>query len=98
YVYGESSHSHHRHVPTSPEEAWSEGGPGPGHSVVCFLLGLTFITEGGIIPFRIVDGYGANGSIFLFIACLETIIIGWVYGADRFYDNIEDMIGYRPNP
>ncbi|CAB1430241.1 unnamed protein product [Pleuronectes platessa] len=67
-------------------------------SVVCFLLGLPFITEGGIIPFGIVDSYGANGSIFLFIACLETIIIGWVYGADRFYDNIEDMIGYRPNP
>ncbi|XP_062239348.1 sodium- and chloride-dependent betaine transporter-like [Platichthys flesus] len=67
-------------------------------AVVCFLLGLPFITEGGIVPFEIVDSYGANGSIFLFISCLETVIIGWVYGADRFYDNIEDMIGYRPNP
>ncbi|XP_034434392.1 sodium- and chloride-dependent betaine transporter-like isoform X2 [Hippoglossus hippoglossus] len=67
-------------------------------AVVCFLLGLTFITEGGIIPFQIVDGFGANGSILLVISCLETVIIGWVYGADRFYDNIEDMIGYRPNP
>ncbi|XP_019947904.2 sodium- and chloride-dependent betaine transporter-like [Paralichthys olivaceus] len=67
-------------------------------AVVCFLLGLTFITEGGIIAFHLVDQYGTSEIIFLFISCLETIIIGWVYGADRFYDNIEDMIGYPPNP
>ncbi|KAG7252394.1 hypothetical protein CRUP_023144 [Coryphaenoides rupestris] len=27
-----------------------------------------------------------------------TPVIGWVYGADRFMDNIEDMIGYKPFP
>eukprot|EP00064_Thunnus_orientalis_P007498 superscaffoldBa00000839_g7519 len=28
----------------------------------------------------------------------ESVIIGWIYGAQRFYDNIEDMIGYKPLP
>uniref|UniRef100_A0A672HGB7 Transporter n=1 Tax=Salarias fasciatus TaxID=181472 RepID=A0A672HGB7_SALFA len=67
-------------------------------AVFCFLLGLPFISEGGIILFTVVDSYGVSGIVLLVIACFETIVIGWVYGADRFYDNIEDMIGYRPFP
>lgn len=67
-------------------------------AVVCFLLGLPLISEGGIVLFQLMDTYGASGITLLFIACAETVVIGWVYGADRFYDNIEDMIGYRPLP
>uniref|UniRef100_A0A3Q0R8J1 Transporter n=1 Tax=Amphilophus citrinellus TaxID=61819 RepID=A0A3Q0R8J1_AMPCI len=65
-------------------------------AVVCFCLGLPFITEGGIFLFQLVDTYGPSGISLLVIACVECIVIGWVYGADRFYDNIEDMIGYPP--
>lgn len=67
-------------------------------AVFCFLLGLPFVSEGGILLFTLVDTYGVSGIVLLIIACFETIVIGWVYGADRFYDNIEDMIGYRPFP
>ncbi|VDI03191.1 Hypothetical predicted protein [Mytilus galloprovincialis] len=28
---------------------------------------------------------------------MESIVIGWVFGADKFYDIIELMIGYRIN-
>lgn len=35
-VRGEPCHSHHRHVPTSAEEARRQRGPGSGHR--CFLL------------------------------------------------------------
>ncbi|XP_058480129.1 sodium- and chloride-dependent betaine transporter-like [Solea solea] len=66
--------------------------------VVCFLLGLPFITEGGLLLFYLVDHFAMNVTCYFFIACFETVIIGWVYGADRFLDNIEDMIGYRPYP
>ncbi|XP_017270307.1 sodium- and chloride-dependent GABA transporter 2 [Kryptolebias marmoratus] len=67
-------------------------------AVVCFLLGLTFVTEGGIYFFQLVDYFGPSGISLLLIACAETIVVSWIYGADRFYDNIEDMIGYRPLP
>ncbi|XP_036374318.1 sodium- and chloride-dependent betaine transporter-like [Megalops cyprinoides] len=66
--------------------------------VACFLLALPLVTEAGGEIFFLIEVFGASGTNLLFIACLETVIIGWVYGADRFYDNIEDMIGYRPFP
>ncbi|XP_066523176.1 sodium- and chloride-dependent GABA transporter 2-like isoform X2 [Hoplias malabaricus] len=66
--------------------------------VVCFLLGLPLVTNGGIHLFKLVDTYGPSGTNLLYIACFETIVIAWVYGADRFYDNIADMIGYPPMP
>ncbi|KAM4570035.1 sodium- and chloride-dependent GABA transporter 2-like [Odontesthes bonariensis] len=65
-------------------------------AVVCFLLGLPFITEGGIHLFYLVDYFGPSGTNLFLIAIAETIVVSWVYGADRFYDNIEDMIGYAP--
>lgn len=67
-------------------------------AVICFLLGLLFVSEGGIVLFYLVDNFGVSGVVLLVIACFETVVIGWVYGADRFLDNIEDMIGYRPFP
>ncbi|XP_044041785.1 sodium- and chloride-dependent GABA transporter 2-like [Siniperca chuatsi] len=67
-------------------------------AAVCFLLGLPLVTEGGIVLFQLIDTYGPSGTSLLIIACFETIVIAWVYGADRFYDNIEDMIGYPPFP
>lgn len=66
--------------------------------VVLFLLGLPFISEGGIALFHVVDTYGPSDTTFFIIACFEAVVIAWVYGADRFINNIEDMIGYKPNP
>ncbi|XP_017350036.1 sodium- and chloride-dependent GABA transporter 2 isoform X3 [Ictalurus punctatus] len=65
-------------------------------AVVCFLLGLPLVTRGGLHLFKLIDMYGPSGTNLLLIACFETLVIGWVYGADRFFDNIEDMIGYPP--
>ncbi|KAJ8245619.1 hypothetical protein GJAV_G00272690 [Gymnothorax javanicus] len=67
-------------------------------AVGCFLLGLVLVTNGGIHIFTLIDQYGPSGTSLLFIACFETLVIGWVYGANRFYDNIQDMIGYQPFP
>lgn len=66
--------------------------------VVSFLIGLVMVTEGGLYIFQLFDYYACSGMTLLLFAFLQSVCIGWVYGADRFYDNIEDMIGYRPLP
>ncbi|XP_048872468.1 sodium- and chloride-dependent GABA transporter 2-like isoform X2 [Brienomyrus brachyistius] len=67
-------------------------------SVGCFLIGLVMVTEGGLYIFQLFDYYACSGMTLLIFAILQSICIGWVYGANRLYNNIEDMIGYRPLP
>ncbi|XP_078529839.1 sodium- and chloride-dependent GABA transporter 2-like isoform X2 [Lissotriton helveticus] len=67
-------------------------------SIFSYLIGLVMLTEGGMYVFQLFDYYAASGMCLLFVAISETICIGWVYGADKFYDDIEHMIGYRPLP
>uniref|UniRef100_A0A8C9C3Q6 Sodium- and chloride-dependent GABA transporter 2 n=1 Tax=Phocoena sinus TaxID=42100 RepID=A0A8C9C3Q6_PHOSS len=69
-----------------------------GVSVTSFLVGLVMLTEGGMYVFQLFDYYAASGMCLLFVAIFESLCVAWAYGAGRFYDNIEDMIGYRPWP
>ncbi|XP_032361038.1 sodium- and chloride-dependent GABA transporter 2 isoform X1 [Etheostoma spectabile] len=69
-----------------------------GVVVFSFFMGLIMLMEGGMYVFQLFDYYAASGMCLLFMSIFETVCIAWVYGADRFYDNIEDMIGYRPGP
>uniref|UniRef100_H2Y7N3 Transporter n=1 Tax=Ciona savignyi TaxID=51511 RepID=H2Y7N3_CIOSA len=62
-----------------------------------FLVGLVFVTKGGIYVFEIFNNYAVSGIALLFLVTMECIGIGWVYGADRFYDNLKEMIGYYPS-
>ncbi|KAM9823964.1 sodium- and chloride-dependent betaine transporter-like [Neosynchiropus ocellatus] len=65
---------------------------------LCFLLGLPFVTQGGIILFHVIDQYGPSGISLLLIAGFESVAVAWIYGADRFLDNIKDMTGFVPYP
>uniref|UniRef100_A0A8P4GDF2 Transporter n=1 Tax=Dicentrarchus labrax TaxID=13489 RepID=A0A8P4GDF2_DICLA len=67
-------------------------------SVVSFFIGLVMVTEGGLYIFQVFDYYACSGMTLLLFATLQSLCIGWVYGADRFYENIEEMIGYKPFP
>ncbi|XP_022102535.1 sodium- and chloride-dependent creatine transporter 1-like [Acanthaster planci] len=66
--------------------------------VVCFLTflsGLIFVTNGGMYVFKLYDYYAVSYPLFL-IGAVESVVIAWVYGANRFYDNMEHMMGVRP--
>ncbi|KAM9522805.1 sodium- and chloride-dependent taurine transporter-like isoform 2-T10 [Salvelinus alpinus] len=64
--------------------------------IMLLLLGLD--SQGGMYVFQLFDYYAASGVCLLWVAFFECIAVAWVYGVDNFYDAIEDMIGYRPNP
>lgn len=65
---------------------------------VCFVIDLSMLTEGGMYVFQLFDYYSASGMTLLWQAFWECIVISWVYGGDRFMDDIARMIGYRPFP
>nr|XP_046267391.1 sodium- and chloride-dependent GABA transporter 2-like isoform X1 [Scatophagus argus] len=65
---------------------------------VCCLLGLSLVTEGGMYLLQLLDHHVCSGTTLLLLSLFQSVSISWVYGADRFYSNIADMIGYHPNP
>ncbi|KAM4547483.1 sodium- and chloride-dependent GABA transporter 2-like [Fundulus diaphanus] len=69
--------------------------------VICCIscmFGLLLVTEGGIYLLQLLDHHVCSGTTLLLLSFCQSISIGWVYGTDRFYDNITEMIGYRPFP
>uniref|UniRef100_A0A4W4HBN0 Transporter n=1 Tax=Electrophorus electricus TaxID=8005 RepID=A0A4W4HBN0_ELEEL len=60
-----------------------------------FLVALLCITKGGIYIFTLLDTYAAGTSI-LFGVLVEAIGVSWFYGVDRFSEDIERMMGFKP--
>ncbi|CAH3167400.1 unnamed protein product, partial [Pocillopora meandrina] len=48
--------------------------------------------------FQLFDHYSGSGSVLLLVVICECLAIGWLYGRNRFYDNMESMLGFRINP
>ncbi|XP_034028465.1 sodium- and chloride-dependent creatine transporter 1 [Thalassophryne amazonica] len=66
--------------------------------IICFLIDMSMVTEGGMYVFQLFDNYSASGITLLWQAFWECVVIAWVYGADRFMDDVARMIGYQPLP
>ncbi|XP_066245974.1 sodium-dependent dopamine transporter [Euwallacea similis] len=60
-----------------------------------FCVGLASCSQGGFYFFQLLDRYAAGYSM-LFAVFFETVVVSWIYGTQRFCDDIEDMIGFRP--
>ncbi|XP_064418086.1 sodium- and chloride-dependent creatine transporter 1-like [Latimeria chalumnae] len=64
--------------------------------LVAFIIDLSMVTQGGIYVFYLFDYYSASGMMLLWQTFWQSVILAWVYGAERFMDDITYMIGYRP--
>uniref|UniRef100_H2YVB6 Transporter n=1 Tax=Ciona savignyi TaxID=51511 RepID=H2YVB6_CIOSA len=69
-------------------------------ALVCLLfmiLGLPLLTNGGIYVFQLFNNYAVSGIALLWLAFFQSIAIGWVYGVDRYFENVKSMVGYYPS-
>ncbi|XP_056433843.1 sodium-dependent neutral amino acid transporter B(0)AT2-like [Gadus chalcogrammus] len=67
-----------------------------GGSVLGFLIGLLFTQRCGNYFVSMFDDYTATLPLIMVVVC-ETFSVSWLYGADRFLDDIEGMLGWRPS-
>ncbi|XP_055892033.1 sodium- and chloride-dependent glycine transporter 2-like isoform X2 [Biomphalaria glabrata] len=65
------------------------------YSCILFLLALPLACRGGIYLFQLMDWYIASFSTAA-IGLLQTVAVAWIYGAERFMDDIQLMMGRRP--
>ncbi|KAG8231001.1 hypothetical protein J437_LFUL010017 [Ladona fulva] len=61
-----------------------------GTCAVCFVAGIPMCFDGGVYLFTLLDWNTAAWSI-LIIGLAETILVGWVYGSEKFMENISEM-------
>ncbi|KAJ8272325.1 hypothetical protein COCON_G00111840 [Conger conger] len=61
-----------------------------------FVLGFPMITESGMYMLQLVDTYAASYSLVI-IAIFELVGVSYIYGLQRFCEDIEMMIGFQPN-
>ncbi|XP_061654182.1 sodium- and chloride-dependent GABA transporter 3-like isoform X4 [Phyllopteryx taeniolatus] len=64
---------------------------------ISFCVGFCMVTEGGLYVFHLFDYYACAGIPLITFGIMESLCIGWIYGADNYYNYITDMIGYRPS-
>ncbi|XP_046569999.1 sodium- and chloride-dependent glycine transporter 2-like [Haliotis rubra] len=66
-----------------------------GFCVVAYFVGLVVTTRAGMYIFQLIDWYFAF-LVLLTTAFLECVCVAWIYGIERFSDDIELMLGRRP--
>ncbi|CAG2102991.1 unnamed protein product [Medioppia subpectinata] len=60
-----------------------------------FLTGLLICTKAGMYILQLMDNHCASFSA-LIIGLVEVVAIAWVYGVDRFLDDMKIMLGHYP--
>ncbi|XP_039298229.1 sodium- and chloride-dependent transporter XTRP3 isoform X1 [Nilaparvata lugens] len=65
--------------------------------ITCFCVGLIFATGAGEYWLKLFDSFAGTIGLVM-IALLEMIAVMFIYGHEKFTQDIEDMTGYRPGP
>ncbi|XP_019750329.1 sodium-dependent neutral amino acid transporter B(0)AT2 isoform X2 [Hippocampus comes] len=66
-----------------------------GCCVLAFSLGLVFVQRSGNYFVTMFDDYSATLPL-LIVVILENLAIAWFYGIDKFFADLEDMLGFKP--
>ncbi|KQK77244.1 Sodium- and chloride-dependent glycine transporter 2 [Amazona aestiva] len=67
-----------------------------GCCISFFIMGFPMITQGGMYMLQLVDTYAASYSLVI-IAIFELVGVSYIYGLQRFCEDIEMMIGFKPS-
>jgi SNF family Na+-dependent transporter len=65
-----------------------------GICFVAFLVGIPCVTRGGVYVLQIMDWYSSAFSLMV-LCLMECIVVAYTYGVNRFYKDIELMLGYQ---
>ncbi|MEQ2241398.1 hypothetical protein ILYODFUR_024835, partial [Ilyodon furcidens] len=63
--------------------------------LLSFFVHLILVTEGGIYIFQLIDFFGSTRVCQNFMAICECLAVGWIIGADHFFNIVEDMTGKK---
>uniref|UniRef100_A0A671SB52 Transporter n=1 Tax=Sinocyclocheilus anshuiensis TaxID=1608454 RepID=A0A671SB52_9TELE len=63
--------------------------------ILGFFIGLLFTQRSGNYFVTMFDDYSATLPLII-VVVFETFSVAWIYGADRFLDDVEVMLHWRP--
>ncbi|XP_059832572.1 sodium-dependent neutral amino acid transporter B(0)AT2 [Hypanus sabinus] len=66
-----------------------------GCCLVAFGIGLVFVQRSGNYFVTMFDDYSATLPL-LIVVILENVTVAWVYGTDKFMEDLKDMLGFTP--
>lgn len=66
------------------------------YCLLAFSIGLIFVQRSGNYFVTMFDDYSATLPL-LIVVILENITISFVYGIDKFMEDLKDMLGFAPN-
>ncbi|KAG7260611.1 hypothetical protein CRUP_008633 [Coryphaenoides rupestris] len=66
-----------------------------GCCLLAFLIGLLFVQRSGNYYVAMFDDYSATLPLMI-VVVLENIAVAWVYGVDKFFEDLKDMLGFTP--
>ena len=64
--------------------------------LILFICSLPTVTYGGIFLVTYLDTFASSPALML-IVLSETVAVCWLYGSDKFSENIYEMFKIRPN-
>uniref|UniRef100_A0A3P9KFH7 Transporter n=1 Tax=Oryzias latipes TaxID=8090 RepID=A0A3P9KFH7_ORYLA len=66
-----------------------------GCCALAFSIGLLFVQRSGNYFVTMFDDYSATLPL-LIVVVLENIAVAWVYGIDKFFEDLKEMLGFAP--